>query len=227
VEHTQGQLPPQNVSLSGTPAPSPGQSPSAGQSETTPSSDFGGAEPGELDPAEFDPGVLVRKSVQDIWNRRDVGAIRHYYTEEVAVHGTDGAFLQGLGEVEAAVLARLAPFPDGTLYIDDLFWSEINNREYNVALRWTFKGTHRRNGVYGKPTYIQVGVTGLTHQLIRNRKIVEEWNHYGEFDIIKQFHSKRYQALRYEEEQHLRAQEAQGLRESGERPGDVPERDDG
>jgi predicted ester cyclase len=173
---------------------------SAGEVERTQGQ--GPPEPCSRTSGEFDPERFVRESLHRIWNRRDVGAVETYYAEDITVHSVNGSNLEGQEEVKASVLARLAPFPDAALSIDDLFWVERNKHEYNVAMRWTFNGTHRRNGIYGEPTGVQLPVTGITHQHIRNQAIVEEWNQYGEYEIIKQFHTKRY----WEEQQRLREQ---------------------
>ena len=83
----------------------------------------------------------------------------------------------------------LAMFPDAAHRVDDLYWMGNDRDGYTVAVRWTLDGTHRGPGPYGPPTGRRVRQWGLTHLLVRDGMIVEEWTYSNEFDVLQQIHA--------------------------------------
>jgi predicted ester cyclase len=55
-----------------------------------------------------------------------------------------------------------------------------------VMVRWNIQGTHRGPGFYGAPTGKRVYLLGISHLLVQNGRIREEWMIYDEFALLKQ-----------------------------------------
>ena len=51
------------------------------------------------------------------------------------------------------------------------------------------QGTHKGVGIYGKPTGNKIRLMGMTHQLVRNGKFVQEWTVFDEFELLKQIYA--------------------------------------
>ena len=136
--------------------------------------------------AEFDPEGFVRRMLHLVWNWRMVGLAREFFAPTIRAYGPVGRVVRGLGDYQAAVLARLAMFPDLALAVDDLYFMGNEAEGYMVVVRWTMLGTHRGHGIYGAPTGRRVRLWGISHLDIRAGLIVEEWTMFNEFSVLQQ-----------------------------------------
>jgi len=57
---------------------------------------------------------------------------------------------------------------------------------YRTAIRWTLQGTHLGPGVYGNPSGKRISILGMSHYLVRDGKIAQEWTVFDEFALLKQ-----------------------------------------
>ncbi len=147
--------------------------------------------PDELPPLEtegFNIEDYVKRTWHDIWNRRMFGKVFEAYTQTHQCHSATGRELYGHDELLQFVLNWLACFPDGAISFDHFCASGSEERGYRTALRWTFKGTHRGDGIYGTPSGKPVKIMGITHQLVQGGKFVEEWTVFDELNILCQLH---------------------------------------
>lgn len=135
-------------------------------------------------PDEFDVEDFVRMAFDELWNWRLLNKIPGYYAANTPFHAPSDRQLYGLGAIRAFVLAILAAFPDGMIEIDDLYWNGNEQEGYRAAIRWTFMGTHRGFGIYGKATGRPIRLIGSTQQRIKNGKIVEEWTFFNELALL-------------------------------------------
>jgi predicted ester cyclase len=135
-------------------------------------------------PNEFDVEDFVRTSITEIWNWRLLNRIPAYYAANTPFHAPSDRQLYGHGEIRAFVLALLAAFPDGMMEIDDLYWNGSEEEGYRVAIRWSFLGTHRGFGIYGRATGRPIRMIGSTQQRIEGGKIVEEWTFFNELALL-------------------------------------------
>jgi predicted ester cyclase len=132
----------------------------------------------------FDVEDFVRLAFDEIWNWRLFNRISTYYAANTPFHAPSYRQLYGHGEIRAFVLAVLAAFPDGMIEIDDLYWNGNEEEGYRAAIRWSFIGTHRGFGIYGKATGKPIRMIGSTQQRIKGGKIVEEWTFFNELALL-------------------------------------------
>ncbi len=135
-------------------------------------------------PGEFDVEDFVRLAFDEIWNWRLLNKVPVYYASNTPFHAPSDRQLYGHGAIRAFVLAILAAFPDGMIEIDDLYWNGTEQEGYRAAIRWTFMGTHRGFGIYGKATGRPIRLIGSTQQRIKDGKIVEEWTFFNELALL-------------------------------------------
>ena len=134
----------------------------------------------------FDPEDFVRRTWHDTWNWRNLSTIDRAYAPAIRWLGPTNRTLQGRGDLKSFVLSMLAAFPDLALSVDDVYWMGNEADGHLVATRWSAIGTHRGNGVYGPPTGRRVRIWGISQQLIRDGRIVQEWTLFNEFAVLQQ-----------------------------------------
>lgn len=145
--------------------------------------------PDELPPfesKEFNIEYFVKRTWHDVWNRRMFSKIFEAYIETHQCHSATGRELYGHDELLQFVISWLACFPDGSMSFDHFCALGSEETGYRTALRWTFTGTHRGQGIYGAPTGKPVRIMGITHQRVQNGKFVEEWTVFDELNILCQ-----------------------------------------
>ncbi len=133
----------------------------------------------------FDVDDFVRRNLHEIWNRRMLNVVRETYAPDAVLHRAHGWNVYGRGEVTAFILSLLAAFPDARFSVDQLFWNADAAGGYRTSMRWSLVGTHEGYGLFGEPTGIRFRIWGLTHHVIRDGRIVEEWTFFNELALLK------------------------------------------
>lgn len=147
--------------------------------------------PEDWSPGEdgFDIEGFLRRSMYEIWNRRQLDKIDDYYVDNYVCHTTDNRRLYGLEDYNAHVLSLLCAFPDARVSVDHVCWLGNERDGYSTAVRWTLRGTHEGPGVYGEPTGKRVQLLGITHHEVRDSRFVKEWMVFDEFALLKQIYA--------------------------------------
>ena len=127
--------------------------------------------------------AFVRDSLHRLWNWRLLDLVDQVYAAGYRMHGPTDLELAGRGQLQSYVLSLLAMLPDLAHQIDDLYWMGNDREGYRVAVRWSIVGTHRGPGILGPPSGRQVRLWGLTHLLVREEQIIEEWTVTNEFYV--------------------------------------------
>ncbi len=155
---------------------------------------------GEFPPKEFgenngrysDIEYFVRKSYHDIYNRRMFNLFKENYANDYLYHGPSDRELVGIGDYTQDQLNLFQAFPDLSIEVNDFYYMYDKTRdEYRTATRWTIVGTHDGIGIYGPGTGQHVYITGISHHLIRDGKMVEEWTIYDEMALRRNILMKR------------------------------------
>lgn len=150
---------------------------------------------GQLPPAPPDsanadaPETQIKNMFHEVWNWRLLDRVRHYFADTIAAESASQRKMHGHNEYQAYVLGLLAPFPD-LVFTPEHVCSIGNARDgYRVATRWRIRGTHTGYGTYGPPTGRPVHIMGITHHLVKDGKIQNEWTVFDEFTLLKQIHA--------------------------------------
>nr|WP_216320999.1 ester cyclase [Deinococcus aestuarii] len=140
--------------------------------------------------AEDNPQAFVRAVLQNLWNARLVNMVRAHYSPGHVAFVPGNRKLYGYGDYENFVITLFACFPDLALTIDHQCALPASGG-YRVATRFTLQGTHEGYGPYGAPTGRRFTLLGMSHHIIRDGKVTQEWTVFDEFVLLKQLYARR------------------------------------
>ncbi|GAA1394376.1 ester cyclase [Luteococcus peritonei] len=148
----------------------------------------GGRKPLPFQPDPSRPWIdqFVRGLWHDVFNRRDLSAIRRAYSPTVHWNGTSDRVGHGAGDVLAFSRALLATFPDLGVLVEEVYWMGNDEDGYRVSLRWSGAGTHRGHALYGEPSGRRVHLWGISQLYVSGGRITTEWSLFNEFDVLAQ-----------------------------------------
>ncbi|WP_407542063.1 ester cyclase (plasmid) [Deinococcus radiomollis] len=141
-------------------------------------------------PSTEEPLAFIAAVLQNLWNARLVNMVREHYAPGHLAFLPDSRKLYGHGDYENFVITLMACFPDLALTIGHQCVQGSAERGYRVATRFTLQGTHEGYGPYGAPTGRRIFLIGISHHVIREGKIVQEWTLFDEFVLLKQLHGQ-------------------------------------
>ena len=138
----------------------------------------------------FNAEDFVRRMIHEIWNWRLLNKARDYYQENFAFEGASRRAFTSVNDYQTYVLSLLSPFPDLAMTVDHFCQVGDERAGYRTAIRWTMRGTHTGYGVYGEPTGNPIRVIGISHHLIRDGLVENEWSIFDEFALLKQIFAR-------------------------------------
>jgi steroid delta-isomerase-like uncharacterized protein len=124
---------------------------------------------------------IVRRQVEEIWNRGNLDASVEFYAADFVIHGVPAEFPKGIEGVKFSVGGLRAAFPDLHFTIDDLI-AEGDK----VVNRWTWTGTHKAEYFGIPPSGKKVTSTGISIVRFADGKMVEGWNASDQLDLMQQ-----------------------------------------
>lgn len=131
--------------------------------------------------AAEDNKALIRRLVDDFWNKRDVTVFDDVFATRFVDHtpqpGSEGT-KEGFRQL---ALALQAAFPDGRSSLDDLL-AEGDK----VGWRWTFRGTHQGQLMGMPATGKSITLTGITIDRFAGGQIVERWSQADNLGLLQQ-----------------------------------------
>jgi predicted ester cyclase len=158
-------------------------------------------EPGEFEPLKeqtappemlpqqpdmSDIEYFLRRCFHEIWNQRLLKKIDEYYLKNTICHTTSARNLYGIGAYKGFVLTLLGAFPDAKMSVDHFYCMGNIKEGFKGMTRWHLQGTYKGNGPYGPPTGKPFYLLGISHHLVKDGKIVEEWTYFDEMALMKQ-----------------------------------------
>ena len=126
--------------------------------------------------------AVMRRLVEQIWNRRELEAADELFPREAIVYES-GVALPGVGSavIKDAMRATWAAFPDISTTVDDMIAADDK-----VVVRWSAVGTQQGVMQGIAPTNRKVRQNGIVIYRLAAGKIVEEWMNTNLLDILKQ-----------------------------------------
>lgn len=123
--------------------------------------------------------------LHDAWNRRRFDVLRGFYDPSVNVHMAGGREITGIDGIVYHFIQMLAAFPDGVFSFDH--YCDVDETDGKIAaVRWSLRGHHRGDGLFGAPTGKPIYVLGMSHFRFEGDRVVEEWTVYDELAILRQ-----------------------------------------
>ncbi|MFZ7091290.1 nuclear transport factor 2 family protein [Primorskyibacter sp. 2E233] len=133
-----------------------------------------------FDPKWCDVPHYIIGITKQIWEDREIGALRHLYAPGLIVR-SPASVVRENSNVIAATMATLAEFPDRELLGEDVIWCEDEQGATDTSdaflssHRLICTATHSHPGVYGAPTGRRVTYRILADCAIRDGAVYDEW----------------------------------------------------
>ena len=126
--------------------------------------------------------AIIRRAYEEVWNQGKIDVADEVVAPDMIRHDPGTPDVTGGLEAHKELVATLrAAFPDLHLSIEDLL-SEGNK----VALRFTFRGTHKGEFMGTAATGKQVTVSGLEIAHFKDGKCVEHWVNWDVMGFLQQ-----------------------------------------
>lgn len=138
-----------------------------------PRRDAGPGLPG-FDPEFGDIVDYIIKITHRIWEEKNVGLCRDYYSAICPVH-TLGGCTETVEDVVQGTLRTMAAFPDRILIGENVVWSADAPGRYYSSHRITSAMTNSGWSEFGAPTGRTVKVTTIADCVCEQNRIVYEW----------------------------------------------------
>lgn len=127
--------------------------------------------------------------LHDAWNLRKLDVLRNFYAPSVNVHMAGGREITGTDGIVYHFIQMLAAFPDATFSLDH--YCDVEETDGTiVAVRWSIRGHHRGDGLFGTPSGKPVYILGISHFRFEGDRVVEEWTIYDELSILRQIYAQ-------------------------------------
>ncbi len=110
-----------------------------------------------------------------LWNEKHLNVLADNYVRAVRFEGPNGHLSYGRESANNLLASILASIPDGRFEPHHLIVRQRPNRAINVALRWSYCGTHSGMGRYGSPTGCPLALLGISHFELHDGQIASEW----------------------------------------------------
>jgi predicted ester cyclase len=132
--------------------------------------------------------AVVRRAYLDGLNNRDLSVIDEVFDRDYVVHYPGTPPIKGVDSAKEFLTEFLSAFPDIQFAIED----QVAEGD-KVVTRWSARGTHQGEwqGLPAKtkaipPSGRHVEFNATDIYLIRNGKIIEEWNTLDGLDVLSQ-----------------------------------------
>ena len=123
---------------------------------------------------------LVRRFIEEVWNKGDLGVIDELVSEKYVATEPVIGDVRGTGALREQVQSFRTAFPDLRLTIEDIGMSGDR-----VFVRWTARGTHRGALMGIPPSNNRGEVRGISVQRIGGGKIVEQYESYDSLRLMQ------------------------------------------
>ena len=133
----------------------------------------------------------ILKITYQIWEDKDVEAIRDYYADTPTVSlptptRSPSGVIYGAEPVIKATYATLKMFPDRQLLAEDVIWIGNDEEGYLSSHRILSRATHLHDGPYGKATGKKLVYRVIADCACKNNQVYDEWLVKDEGAIVRQ-----------------------------------------
>ena len=133
----------------------------------------------------------ILKITYQIWEDKDVEAIRDYYADTPTVSlptptRSPAGVIYGPEAVVKATNATLNEFPDRQLLGEDVIWIGDEENGFLSSHRILSKATHQNDGTYGPATGKKLVYRVIADCACRNNQVYDEWLVRDQGSIVRQ-----------------------------------------
>ena len=134
---------------------------------------------------------FVRVLINALWCRHDPNLTKLCYNPACGFHWPGNAELEGPDEMLQSLDAILSALDERCISVDNICSIPRNDREMDIAVRWTLAGVHKHDGIYGPPTHKPILILAASHWHTEDGKISEDWTVFDELAVLQQVYHHR------------------------------------
>jgi len=135
------------------------------------------------------PEELVYSLITNVWKHEKLEEIENYFSESSVLHAICNHNVGGILEIRKYIASILNSFKEVTINVDRITSNRKNNST-EIAARWYIRGEVTKSGIFGVDSKGEVFVPIISHYVVENGKITDEWMVYDGFDALCQIYSK-------------------------------------
>jgi len=124
-------------------------------------------------------------AIADILNNQQIGRVYELYRHNAVWHRSVGDYY-GRDTIVREYTRWLAAFPDLSYRCEDVIWVDHADDGMRMLERFEWSATHRGHGIFGPPTGQSVSISGLRLSHWRQGRILAEWLHNDQLNLIRQ-----------------------------------------
>lgn len=121
------------------------------------------------------------------WDKRNYKEFRKYYKNDSIVHAIGNKDFTPQQNSDF-IKSILDSFPNAVVSVERIT-SNKKGKQTELAARWKITGTHDGKGFFAEATGVPVMFRGISHFLIQDGLVVEEWTIFDAFDVLCQIHA--------------------------------------
>ena len=127
-----------------------------------------------FDPQFTDIVDYILRITYRIWEGKQVGLCRDYYSENCPIYTLSG-YTEGAEQVTQNTIKTLSGFPDRTLHADNIIWGGNDVDGYHTSHLITTNMTNLGPSEFGPATGQRAQFQVIAHCVVHENRIVEEW----------------------------------------------------
>ena len=133
------------------------------------------------------PGEIILEMLSRVYNYRLFNEVSRYYRSDAVIHYICDQDMTGEQQIQGMLVALFAAFPNAGFLVERVTYNEREEKDsYDIAVRWRLRGIHEGRGLFGPASGKMVDILGISHYVMTEGKICEEWLTYDGLDVYKQ-----------------------------------------
>ena len=141
-----------------------------------------------------DPSVkLVLSLFKEVFCDNFFNHLNDFYAPTAMVHSICERKYGGIPQIRDYLITFFAALPQAQICLDRITCN--TGATDKVAVRWTISGEHRHQGLFGPPSGKMIYVVGVTHFVISEGKIQQQWDVFDLFDVLCQIYAQNFLGL--------------------------------
>lgn len=132
--------------------------------------------------------ALIFGLFEKVWQKRAFDRVGDYYEDLARVHAICDEECVGHPQIVTYFENLANAFPEGRIIVERITCNE-RAKDTEVACRWKIVGTHAGEGFFGAPSGQEVVLPIISHYVVEDGKISQEWMVFDAFDALCQIHA--------------------------------------
>jgi len=144
--------------------------------------------PGKYTDGQEGTGKLLYGLFQNVWNGRNFHQAGDYYHPTATINSICNQTYQGVAAIQGLLVNFFSALPEASVQVERITCNTGKTKD-TVAVRWHLRGLHKGQGFFGPASGKPINLLGISHFIVSEGKIEQEWTVFDAFDVLCQIHS--------------------------------------